>query len=155
MQPRARAFASIVATAGLAACAHAPDAAPASQTTTTGASFTLGSSGPARAGAEPFSPEPPDLSDPAHPANRIGRAACERKVECDEIGEGKAYATADTCVVAARRRAHEALDRLSCEGGLDEARLDGCVAAVRRAECERVDRMGEIEACTRARLCAR
>lgn len=155
MKPRAQALGLISGAACLlSACAHSPDNSRTSQTTTTGATFTLAGGEPNGRG-EAFAPSSPELADPAHPANRLGTAACERKLECDEIGEGKTYASSQTCLMASRRHAHEELDRLSCENGLDDARLTDCIQAVRIAECAVVDRIERIDACTRARLCAK
>lgn len=155
MQPRTRALVRIASGACLTvACAHSPDGSRTAQTTTTGASFELGGGDPSGRGAS-FTPSSPELSDPAHPANRLGTAACERKLECDEVGEGKAYATPQACLMATRRHAHEELDRLSCENGLDDVRLDECIRAVRIAECANASALERIEACSKARLCAR
>ena len=51
--------------------------------------------------------------------------------------------------------AHEELDRLSCDNGLDDARLTDCIQAVRITECENVDSIARVGACSRAKLCAR
>ena len=156
MQPRARALSLIFGVACVvAACAHAPDASRTSQTTTTGATFTLAGNGNERGRSEAFDPSSPELSDPTHPANRLGTATCERKLECDAIGEGKTYATSQTCLMATRRHAHEELEQLDCENGLDDARLNDCIQAVRIAECASLDQLGRIDACSKARLCAR
>lgn len=156
MQPRAQILGVLASTACvIAACAHQPDTSRTSQTTTTGATFTLAGGGEPQGAGQPFSPSSPELSDPAHPANRLGNAACDRKLECDEIGDGKAYATPQTCLMAARRHAHESLDQLSCDNGLDDARLNDCIQAVRTAECAAVDRLERIDACARSRVCAR
>ena len=151
---RPRAFVLTGAAIFVLSCAHTPDANRTSQTTTTGASFSLGDPS-ARPSRGEFSPSTPELSDPDHPANRVGTAACERKLECDEIGDGKAHATSHACLIKARRHAHEQLDRLSCENGLDSVRLSECVHGVRIAECAAVDQISRIAACAPAELCAK
>lgn len=138
-------------------CAHAPDSQRTSQTTTTGA-FTLpGSSNEGSNGVDTFTPQSssPELADPAHPANRLGTAACERKQECDEIGDGKSHATQQSCLMATRRHAHEELGRLSCENGLDNNALEHCLKSVRIAECALVDSITKQDACAKHTLCAR
>ena len=152
MRPRALALTAV--TVFVLSCAHTPDANRTSQTTTTGASFSLGDPNDGRARGV-FAPSSPELSDPDHPANRLGTAACERKLECDEIGDGKSYATSHACLIKARRHAHEQLDRLSCENGLDPARLTDCIHGVRIAECAAVDQIARVSACTPAQLCAK
>lgn len=139
---------------GFAACAASPDASRGAQTTTTSASFAFGGASD-RSTNEPFVPSSAELADPAHPANRLGTAACERKRECDEIGDGKPNPTEQACLASTRRHAHESFERLSCDNGLDEKVLAECIHDVRIAECERVDRLDTFPACTRARLCAR
>lgn len=154
-----RAQASFVAALACAAfgCAHSPDGSRTSQTSTTGASFALPGStgGDAEQGVDGFSPASPELADPRHPANRLGTAACDRKLECDEIGDGKPHATQQACLTKSRRHAHEELDRLSCENGLDANAFDACVKAVRIAECAALDSPTSIDACNPRRLCAR
>lgn len=139
----------------LCACAHSPDNSRASQTTTTG--FTLpGSTGGGASGVDSFTPESsnPELADPAHPANRLGTAACERKQECDEIGDGKSHASPQACLMATRRHAHEELDKLSCENGLDNKALESCLKSVRISECALVDSITRQDACAKHTLCA-
>jgi hypothetical protein len=151
-----RALASIVA-AFVAGCAHSPDNSRAAQTTTTGASFTLpGSESTGSNGVDPFTPQSsnPELADPAHPANRLGTASCERKQECDEIGDGKSHATQQACLMASRRHAHEELDKLSCENGLDNKAFESCLKSVRIAECALVDSITKQDACAKHTLCA-
>lgn len=157
MNRRAQALiAASFAAACLAACAHAPpDPARTSQTTTTGAAFSLAGS-PEGNGVDTFTPTTsnPELADPAHPANRLGTAACERKQECDDIGDGKSHATQHACLMQTRRHAHESLDRLSCENGLDMTAFDACVKSVRIAECALTDSIAKHDACAKQSLCA-
>jgi hypothetical protein len=149
---RARA---LIVIAFIAGCAHSPDSSRASQTTTTG--FTLpGSNNSGSNGVDTFTPESsnPELADPAHPANRLGSATCERKQECDAIGDGKSHATPQACLMAMRRHAHEQLDQLSCENGLDDKAFEQCVKSVRIAECALVDSIAKQDACSKQVLCA-
>lgn len=153
MKLRAQAFLSAIL---LCACAHSPDGSRVGQTTTTG--FTLpGSTAGGSNGVDTFSPKSsnPELADPAHPANRLGTAACERKQECDEIGDGKPHASPQACLMTARRHAHEQLDQLSCENGLDEKAFEQCLKSMRIAECALTDSMTKHDACAKHTLCAR
>lgn len=161
MGPRARACVAVVAAATAIACAHGRgpkgDAATASQTTTTGSGFWMADPGTeTRGSAHPIEPSPPDLSDPSHPANRLATEACERKLDCVQIGEGKAFSTEQVCLVAARRHAAEHLARTSCPQGIDDARFSDCMTAVRFAPCEPgLEFLERIPACAAERLCAR
>jgi hypothetical protein len=155
MRARARLVIATFSVVLAAACAHSPEPVPASQGTTTGASFTLANRAAEEGAAGGELAGSPDLSEPGHPANRVGTAACERKLECDQIGDGKPHASEQACLTTARRHAHEELDRLSCDNGLDDARLTDCIQAVRIAECENVDSITRVGACARAQLCAR
>jgi hypothetical protein len=136
------------------ACTHQDTTRPG-QTTTTG--FAL----PGQVGAPPgtdvdeFTPSSAELTEADHPANRLAVAACQRKQECDEIGDGKPHESLQACLTSSRRHAHEELDRLSCEKGLDPKSLYACEKAIRIAECARVDNIGSNEACTSRRLCMR
>lgn len=161
MAPRARTCVPIVIAAMAVACAHTrgakDDATTVSQTTTTGSGMWMADPGTETRGTgQPIEPSPPALSDPAHPANRIANEACERELDCSEIGEGRTFATEQSCLIAARRHAAEHFARTSCEQGIDDARLSDCMTAVRFAPCtpgpEALDR---IPACAAARLCAR
>lgn len=155
MKP-ARALIAIPFIAFVAGCAHSPDNSRASQTTTTGAAFTLpGSTGGLSSSVEPFTAESSTpLYDPDHPATRISRATCERKQECDDIGEGKSRASMQACLTTAGRNAHDQLDQLNCENGLDGKALDQCVKSVRIAECALVDSITKQDACSKQVLCA-
>jgi hypothetical protein len=161
MKLRAQAF---VTAAFIAGCAHSPDPSRSSQTTsqatsqatTTGASFTLpGSTNTGSHGVDPFTPEntSPELAEPGHPANRLGAAACERKQECDEIGDGKSHASRQACLTTTRRHAHEELTKLSCENGIDDAAFESCLKSVRIAECALVDSITRQDACAKHTLC--
>jgi hypothetical protein len=121
------------------ACAHTPDGSRSAQTTTTGAtSFTL-----------------PSLPGQSSAANRLGTATCQRKQECDEIGEDKFYASPQACLTSTVRHANDDLDRLSCENGLDDQALEVCVHTVRAAECTALESLASVDACSPQRLCAR
>lgn len=158
MNLRAQAF-LLVSAALAAACAHSSsDGSRAAQTTTTGASFGLpgsSSSDPQASTTEPFTAQSLELAQPEHPANKLGTAMCERKQECDDIGGSKQYASMHDCLTATRTQAHEALDAMSCENGIDMKAFSTCEKAVRKAECAEVDSMKTIDACTGARLCMR
>ena len=153
-----RAQASFVLACALAgalagACTHQDTTRPG-QTTTTG--FAL----PGQVGAPPgtdvdeFTPSSAELSEADHPANRLAVAACQRKQECDEIGDGKAHVSQQACLMSARRHAHEELDKLSCENGLDPKALDQCLKSVRISECALVDSITRQDACSKHVLCA-
>jgi hypothetical protein len=155
MSRRAQAL-MVGAFAAVIACAHSPDNSRTSQTTTTGAGFTLpGSSYSGSDGVDTFTPTSsnPELADPAHPANRLGTAACERKQECDEIGDGKPHSSQQACLMKTRRHAHEELDKLSCENGLDAKAFEQCLKSVRIAECAMTDSIAKQDACAKHTLC--
>jgi hypothetical protein len=128
-----------------------------SQTTTTGSGFWMGDPGTElRGSAQPIEPSPPDLSDPAHPANRIANEACERMVDCAQIGQGRPYTTEQACRAGARRHVADQLARTSCPEGIDDARLTDCMTAVRFAPCTPgLDAVERVPACAGERLCAR
>lgn len=137
----------------IVACVPARDAAdlprePTSQTTTTGASFYLPT-------GENVGTPASELDDAYLPGPRIANAACERHRECDAIGEGKPYASAQSCLTSQKRRATAELDHARCPRGLDDARLNACVAAVRTAACDDLASLSRISACARDVLCAR
>lgn len=122
----------------LAACSHSrgPDT-PKSQgpTQTTISSFDFGDPGGTRRNAEPYTPSKPDLDDPHHPANRLATAACDRKLECDQVGVGRAYATRQACLSAAVQQAQQDLGRANCNNGMADGRLSECIHSVRRGAC--------------------
>lgn len=150
----ARAF---IALAFIAGCAHKPDGSRAAQTTTTGAAFTLpGSNGGGSNGVDPFTAESSTpLYDPDHPATRLSTATCDRKLECDDIGEGKTRSDMQACLTTARRAAHDQLDQLNCENGLDKKAFDKCVKSIRIAECALSDSLTKQDACSKQALCAK
>lgn len=161
MRSRSRAIVPFAVAALAVACAHSrsarDDAQLVSQTSTTGSGFWMADPGQeTRGSAVPIEPTPPELSSPAHPANRLATEACERKLDCAEIGAGKQFADQQVCLSEARRHAARHLSQTSCDAGIDDARFADCMTAVRFAQCgsgfAAIDRL---PACAAARLCAR
>lgn len=151
-----RAQASIVLACMTAyACAHSDGTSKVGQATTTGLTLPGQVGDPPGTGVDDFTPSSPELAEPDHPANRLATAACQRKQECDEIGDGKPHANWQGCLTSARRHAHEQLDRLSCEKGIDTMMLEACQRAVRISECAAIDNIIANEACSSGRLCGR
>lgn len=158
LRVRALSSTAVLTAAIIVACSPASrqraQSSQASQTTVS--SFDLGDPGGTRRNAEPFTPDPPDFDDPNHPGNRLAAAACDRKLECDQVGVGKTLSTQQACLMAARRHAHEDLDRARCENGIDDARLSECIHVVRVGACSSDFVMaGRFTECRGEHLCAR
>src|SRR5690349_18368308 len=101
-----RAQASLIATCALMfACAHQDGARPG-QATTTGFELPGQVGAPPGTGVDEFTPSSPELAEPDHPANRLATAACQRKQECDQIGDGKPHSSPQACLTSERRHAH-------------------------------------------------
>jgi hypothetical protein len=147
-----------VAIASFGACAHSNrDANNPSATQITSFDITNPvDPGGTRRNAEPFTPSPPDLDDPNHPANRLATAACDRKLECDQVGEARPYSTRQACLTDAQRHANDDLNAARCDNGIDDARLSECIYAVRRAGCSPDFTMaGRFLECRSNHLCAK
>jgi hypothetical protein len=67
--------------------------------------------------------------------NRLSDARCDREQACDNIGDGKKYASRRVCLDEMRGNIANDLNAYQCPGGIDEAAVRECQMAIRNEEC--------------------
>lgn len=95
-----------------------------------------GPPGPAAEGVVPgpAGPATPAPAETSEFKERAARALCDREVYCGRLGEGKAFPTADACMVEKRERVRRALGEDACRE-IRGDRVSACLAAIRGASC--------------------
>lgn len=71
----------------------------------------------------------------ASTANKLAEARCEREQRCNNVGEGRKYASQATCVNAVASEWREELDDYDCPGGTVQGALDHCLSEIRSEGC--------------------
>jgi hypothetical protein len=102
--------------------------------------------------AELRAPTTPGL--PSLAAQAIAQARCTRELLCNNIGEGRAYASEPECARSIRAELADELNRVACSRGIDEAALDVCLRAIRQTRCsDTIDTVERWTACITADMC--
>lgn len=85
---------------------------------------------------------------------RLSEARCTRETWCSNVGDGRTYASRDTCLAAMRDRIGHDINARSCPRGIDGVELERCALAIQREECGHpADTAGRIEQCRTGILC--
>ena len=93
-------------------------------------------------------------ADNEHAVRTIAGEQCDRAVRCENVGEGKKYASRQQCVADLQHEGDNALRGKECAGGIDHPRLDRCVADIRADRCGNVaDHLTRLAACRTGALC--
>jgi hypothetical protein len=74
-------------------------------------------------------------ADTSSVVNRLSDARCDHEEACDNIGDGKKYASRRVCLDQMRGSIANDLNAHQCPGGIDEAAVRQCQIAVRNEEC--------------------
>lgn len=72
----------------------------------------------------------------ASTANKLAEARCEREQRCNNVGEGRKYASQAKCLSAVASEWKEELDDYACPGGTVQGALDHCLSEIRSEGCE-------------------
>jgi hypothetical protein len=67
--------------------------------------------------------------------DRLTHARCEHEQTCNNIGNGRRYATVTVCMDQMRGASANQLTAYNCPRGIDENRLDMCLASLRTGQC--------------------
>ena len=87
-------------------------------------------------------------------ASKITTARCEREVTCNNVGEGKSYATKDACMNELGHNAKVDFREEECPKGVNSARVDTCLTDIRNERCGNpIDSLERVESCRRGKLC--
>ena len=85
---------------------------------------------------------------------KLSTAKCEREERCSNVGQGKKYASKDSCLTENRSSNRSELRSNECPGGIDQRQLDKCLAEIKAEHCgNALDKIGRLTACRDAALC--
>ena len=85
----------------------------------------------------------------------IADARCDREQRCENVGDGKKYASDEVCENQIRGDWANDLNAYECPNGIVDAELDECLAAIRAEECNSpFDTLSRVTACTAGQICA-
>ena len=88
-------------------------------------------------------------------ARNISGARCEREARCNNIGDGKKFASVEVCEEQIRSEWANDLTAYDCPRGVVDAELDECLTAVKDEDCNSpFDTLSRVSACTAGQICA-
>jgi hypothetical protein len=90
----------------------------------------------------------------ASAADRLAMSRCDRELRCDNIGEGRKYASVAQCHDHVRADWKDDLDSRRCENGIDDRQLSECLSEIRGEDCNNAfDTLSRLTECSRAQIC--
>lgn len=98
---------------------------------------------------------PEAASDAASSAvlGSIAEARCAREVQCDNVGQGKKWATRDACVAEHRANAAPSLKGREC-GSVNQSELTACIKEIQAEKCGASESdLEKFNACKAENLC--
>lgn len=86
---------------------------------------------------------------------RLATARCNREQTCDNVGNGKKYASRQVCMEQLRGGIANDLNPYQCPGGIDGAAVDACISAVGAEECgaHPIEAITRIDKCRNGAMC--
>jgi hypothetical protein len=86
--------------------------------------------------------------------DRLTQARCGRERRCDNVGDGRRYATYQACVDQVRRTVATDLNAYNCPRGIDPNGLDPCLKSLQIGDCKlSVNRLDQETNCRGRALC--
>jgi hypothetical protein len=90
----------------------------------------------------------------SHAIDELAAARCDREQTCNNVGNGRSYATRDVCVGKLRADGQNDFTNASCPNGISRLALDKCLADIRGERCDHpLDTLSRLNSCARASLC--
>ena len=90
----------------------------------------------------------------ASAADRLAMSRCDRELRCDNIGDGRKYASSADCHERVRADWKDDLDSRRCQDGIDERELGECLSEIREENCDNAfDTLSRLTQCSRAQIC--
>ena len=74
-------------------------------------------------------------ADTSSVVTRLSDARCDREEACNNVGDGKKYASRRVCLDQMHGSIANDLNAYQCPGGIDEAAVQQCQVAIRSEEC--------------------
>lgn len=91
---------------------------------------------------------------PSVAVDAIAHARCTREQRCDNVGKGRAYATAADCEASVRVDWADDLNSFDCPRGVNEAALAECLREIRDTSCGGLaDAWGRWAKCAASEMC--
>jgi hypothetical protein len=87
--------------------------------------------------------------------NHLARARCDREQACNNVGDGKTYASRQVCMDQFRGGVANDLNAHQCPGGINAAAVQECLTAIGNEECgaHPVEAIIRIDKCRSGALC--
>ncbi|WP_437909655.1 DUF6184 family natural product biosynthesis lipoprotein [Sorangium sp. So ce327] len=90
----------------------------------------------------------------ASAVDSIVAARCDREARCNNVGQGREYASKEACATRIRAEWRDELNFVECPGGIDSKELNECLQEIRNDDCNNpFDTLGRIVACRSSDLC--
>jgi hypothetical protein len=87
--------------------------------------------------------------------NHLARARCDREQACNNVGDGKEYASRQVCMDQARGGVANDLNSHQCPGGINRAAVQECLTAIGNEECgaHPVEAITRMDKCRSGAMC--
>jgi hypothetical protein len=88
--------------------------------------------------------------------DRLAYARCDHEQMCNNIGNGRKYATRDVCMDQVRGNANNDLNAYNCPRGINRGAFNACISALRSGQCNfSLDTISRENDCRSGTLCMR
>ena len=85
---------------------------------------------------------------------QLAEARCAHEQQCNNIGDGKKYATNDVCLDQTHGNLANDLNAYNCPKGIDQRALDKCIASLRASDCNiSLSRLAQERDCRSGAMC--
>ena len=78
---------------------------------------------------------------------------CSYYSQCDDVGSGKLFASADECLTRQRSIALDLWPSADCDSKIDAKGVDVCFKAIEITQCNIIDQAATILKCTKGNVC--
>jgi hypothetical protein len=87
--------------------------------------------------------------------DRLASARCDREQACDNVGDGKRYASRHVCMEQQKGSIANDLNSYQCPRGIDGPAVQECLSAIAGEECgaHPVEAITRIDRCRNATMC--
>jgi hypothetical protein len=87
--------------------------------------------------------------------DRLSNARCDREAACENVGDGKKYASAQVCRDKMRGDIANDINSYQCPRGIDAAAVQQCLAAIGNEECgaHPIETITRMDKCRSGAMC--
>jgi hypothetical protein len=87
--------------------------------------------------------------------DRLTAARCDREQACNNIGDGKKYASRSVCMEQIHGSIANDLNSYQCPGGLDDSAVNQCMNAIGNEECgvHPMEALSRLDKCRSGSMC--